>query len=137
MASFGKYMSVNTLPHFAALIAAHGPFDPEVKVKIALTMDGRYTIDGENAYDENGKLKFGLDLSKFINNTINGVYCTSNGLVVVDAEARSNAFYISDAGGSFLPYSVITTFKDVPGNFYVYGLELPSDHPFLQAFITL
>lgn len=135
MATFGKYKSVNKLPHFADVVEAHGPFDPAVKVNIHLSRDGRYTLDGLDAFDHDGKPKFGLDLRKFINNAINGVRYISNGQLNVDAEGRRYIVYISDANGLVLPYSILMSFKDDPGVYYTPVISLPSDHPFLQAFI--
>lgn len=134
MATYGTYKSVNVLPHFADLIAENGPFDPNVRVDIRLSRDGRYTIDGLDAFDSDSKPKVGLDLTKFINNTINGVKYISNGQLQIDSDGRRYTVYISDANGQCLPYSILILLQDDPGVYYTQVMSLPSDHPFIQTF---
>lgn len=134
MATFGAYRSVNILPHYADVVKEHGPFDPKVKVNIRLSRDGRYTIDGYDAFDSDMNPKSGLDLRKFIHNAINGVRYVSNGQLQIDAEGRRYIVYISDANGQILPYSIQMVFKDDPNIYYTQSISLPSDHPFLQAY---
>lgn len=134
MPTYGKYKSVNKLPHFADVVAEHGPFDPAVKVEIRLARDGRYTVGGFDAFDSDGKPKSGLDLSKFLNNAINGVRCISNGLLNIDSEGFRYLVYISDANGLVLPYSIMMKIENDPNNYQTQIMSLPSDHPFLQAY---
>lgn len=134
MATYGAYKSVNILAHFADVVAEHGPFDPKVRVDIRLSRDGRYTIGGFDAFDEDRKPKVGLDLRKFVNNTINGVRYVSNGQLQIDSDGRRYIVYISDANGEVLPYSILMAFQNDPGVYYTQAISLPSDHPFLQAF---
>lgn len=137
MPTFGAYKSVNNLPHFADAVKEHGPYDPEVKVAIGLARDGRYTIDSVDAFDAAMKPKFGLDLTYFINNTINGVIYVSNGQIQVDVEGMRYTFYISDAGGQILPYSILSIDPTDYSSYRVTQIYLPSDHPFLQAFVSV
>lgn len=135
MRTFGAYKSVNILPHFADAVAEHGPYDPKVMVNIRLSRDGRYTIEGVDAFESGMIPKFKLDLKYFVNNTINGVTYVSNGQLQIDANGFRYIIYISDAGnGNFLPYSVLMLLKDSPTLYSTQWVELPSDHPFLQAF---
>jgi len=136
MASYGKYRSVNKQAHFADVVAEHGPFDPNERVLIILSRDGRYTINGVDAFDENEKPKFYLDLKKYLVNTIDGVRYVSNGLLQIDAEGKRYSVHITDAKPGYpLPYAIHMSFKDAPANyFYTQSINLPSDHPFLQAF---
>ncbi|ABY62949.1 hypothetical protein ST201phi2-1p117 [Pseudomonas phage 201phi2-1] len=136
MASYGKYRSVNILAHFADVVAEHGPFDPNERVQVILSRDGRYTIGGADAFDENGFPKYYLDLRKYLVNTIDGVRYLSNGALLVDSDNKRYAVYISDTKPDYiLPYAIHVSFKAAPDNYYfTQSMDLPSDHPFLQAF---
>lgn len=134
MATFGAYKSVNTLVHFADALAEHGPYDPAERVTIQRSRDGRYTIDGFDAFDSDGKPKTGLELRYFYNNAIRGVTYVSNGQMYVEADGLRYVVYISDAGGKVLPYSISVTYKNDPNMYLVERFDLPSDHPFLQAY---
>ncbi len=134
MPTYGAYKSVNKLTHFAAIVAEHGPFDPKERVFIRLTRDGRYTINGVDAFGEDGKPKSGLDLRLYVNNTLNGVRYISNGQLQIDSDGRRYIVYISDANGQILPYSILMAYKNDPNVYYTEWIDLPSDHPFLQAF---
>lgn len=135
MRTYGAYKSVNILTHFADVVAEHGPFDPLVRVGILLSRDGRYTVGGVDAFNSDMTPKFKLDLKYFVNNTINGVTYISNGQLQIDSDGRRYIVYISDAGnGNVLPYSIHMAFQSDPGTYYTRSIDLPSDHPFLQAF---
>lgn len=134
MASFGVYKSVNDLAHFADALAEHGPYDPNERVTIQRSRDGRYTINGFDTFDSDGKPKTGLDLRYFYNNTIRGVKYISNGQMYVEADGVRYVVYISDANGEVLPYSISVLYKDNPNMYLVDRFDLPSDHPFLQAY---
>lgn len=136
MATFGAYKSVNTLVHFADALAEHGPYDPNERVVVQRSLDGRYTLDGLDAFDSEGKPKIGLELRYFYNNAIRGVTYISNGQMYVEADGKRYVVYISDAGGKILPYSISVTYKDDPNMYLIDSFDLPSDHPFLQAFTT-
>lgn len=138
MATFGAYRSANLFPHFAQDVEDNGgPFDPEVRVQIYKSSDGRYTINGEPALNEDLTPKVYLDLRKFMNNTINGVKYVSNGVLELDSDGRRYGVYISEAAPDQpLPYSVHISFKDDPNNYHIQGFDLPQDHPFLRAFKT-